>query len=491
MFLNTIVHSRSKTLASYLAMFCFGVGLGSFLPVVETATGALLVLGMFVCGLLVQTRKQRVVLFSMTCLLFGIFRLQQAALPDPVVTIADRTGASIRVEGVIDGEVEKRVDHTRVVLDEVSVADESVEGKLLVRLPLHPEVFYGDTLVFSCALETPEPFEGFAYDRYLAVRGIYAVCSFPQYIDIRSSDQWTLVGSVLGIKQVLVGGIEKSVPEPHAAFLTGLLFGGSSSLSSELKDDFASTGTSHILAASGFNVSLFSLVFLGWVLQTRVGRKKGLLLTLVLMLVYTITAGATPAVIRAVLMGSVVLVQHWINRRAFMLNVLLLTAGLMLAANPLLLLDDIGFQLSFAATAAVVTLTESISTRLSFLPKRIGIREALAGSLAAILVTTPILLWQFGEISLMAPIANLLVLPLVPFAMVATIAVIVAGLVSSTFATVVALPAWALSSVMLWIIRVLSAVDFALVEPVYSQVIAGGFVILASWIIVKLKTYES
>ncbi|PJA46352.1 hypothetical protein CO174_00330 [Candidatus Uhrbacteria bacterium CG_4_9_14_3_um_filter_50_9] len=490
MFLSTLVHSRSKTLASYLAMFCFGVALGSFVPVLETATGALLMLGVFVAGCLVKARHQRFIFFAIACLLFGVFRLHQAALPSQVVTVADKTGVTVRVEGVIKGEVEKRMDHQRVVLDEIFVADVPVDGKVLVRLPLHPAVTYADTLVFSCKLEAPEPFEGFAYDRYLAVRGIYATCSFPQYVDVRPFEGWSLVGSVLSVKGTLVHALERALPEPQAAFMAGLLFGGSSSLSRALKDDFAATGTSHILAASGFNVSLFSLVFLGWILQTRLGRKRGLVLTGVLIVLYSITAGATPAVIRAALMGSVVLVQHWISRRAYMANVLLLTAALMLLVNPLLLLDDVGFQLSFAATAAIVILAEPISRRLPFIPNRLGLKEAIAGSLAAILVTAPILLWQFGQLSLVAPFANLLILPLVPFAMAASIAALIASLVSTELGVIVALPAWALGAVMLWTIRVLGSVEFALIEPLYSQLLSVIVGVICVALIVKLRSYD-
>jgi competence protein ComEC len=493
MFLQTIIHSRSKTLAGYLAMFCFGIALGSWVPVFETSVGILLVLGVFSGGCLVQRREQRFIFFAIAFLFLGIFRLHQAVLPSHVITVADRTGVTVRVEGDIDTEVEKRMSYQRVVLDDVLIADVPVDGKVLVHLPLHPNVFYRDHLVFSCKLENPEPFEGFAYDRFLAVRGIYAVCAFPQYVDIRSYEGWSFIGSVLSVKQKLVHTLERILPEPHAGFMTGLLFGGSSSLSPELKSDFATTGTSHILAASGFNVSLFSLVFLGWILQTRVGRKRGLILTFLLVILYTITAGATPAVIRAALMGSVVLVQHWISRRALMMNMLLLVATLMLFVNPLLLFDDVGFQLSFAATIGIVIFTESIEKHLGFIPARLGVRKSFAGSLAAILITTPILLWQFGQISLVAPFANLLILPLVPFALVVTILALVVGIFSVQVGIVMAVPVWALSSVMLWIIRMLGSVDFALLEPLHSEIITGislgVCVLVGSKLILHDKTY--
>ena len=415
MFIDRLRLSPSKTLASFLAMFCFGVLLAAFLPPFGTSIGILLIIAPAGVACLIPGRK-RFVLFLLAMLMLGVFRHHQALLPSHVPTVADHTGISVRVEGTVSSEVDARERSQRVVIDDVRIVDDIVDGKVLVQLPLYPEIHYGDTLVFNCSLEKPEPFNGFAYDRYLATQGIYAMCPFPQFVDVVSSDDASLIGTVLGVKSFLLARLERLVPEPHAAFLSGLLFGGSSSLSSDLKDDFSRTGTSHILAASGFNVSLFSLVFLTWILQTPLGRKKGLVLTGLLLVIYTITAGATPAVVRAAIMGFLVLLEHWISRKAFMLNVILLAGALMLFVNPLLLLGDVGFQLSFAATVGLLVYTKPIASRLSFIPNRMGLRDSFSASLAAIAVTLPLIIWHFGQVSLIAPVANLLILPLVPYA---------------------------------------------------------------------------
>ena len=457
MFIDRLRLSPSKTLASFLAMFCFGVLLGAFLPPFEASIGILLIIAPAGVACIMPGRK-RFILFLAAMLMLGVFRHHQALLPSHVQTVADHTGISVRVEGIVSSEVDVRERSQRVVIDDVRIVDDIVDGKVLVQLLMYPEVQYGDTLVFNCLLERPEPFNGFAYDRYLATQGIYATCPFPQFVDVISSHT-TLIGAVLGVKSFLLTRLERLVPEPHAAFLSGLLFGGSSSLSSDLKDDFSRTGTSHILAASGFNVSLFSLVFLTWIMQTPLGRKKGLVLTGLLLVVYTITAGATPAVVRAAIMGFLVLLEHWISRKAFMLNVILLAGAFMLFVNPLLLLGDVGFQLSFAATVGLLVYTKPIASHLSFIPNRMGLRDSFSASLAAIAVTLPIIVWHFGQVSLIAPMANLLILPLVPYAIGFGILALALSLFSITLGMVVALGAWALSLIMLWILIMLGAVD--------------------------------
>jgi len=326
--------------------------------------------------------------------------------------------------------------------------------------------------VFNCRVERPEPFEGFAYDEYLASQQIFAVCYQPLYMDVLEFEQWSVVGGILKIKNHFLHTIGSLLPEPHASFLSGLLFGGSLSLSTELKESFSETGTSHILAASGFNVSIFSLTFLSWILSTRIGRKRGLVLTSVLLAVYVILAGASAAVVRAGIMGGVVVLERLISRKAYLLNLFLLTASVMLFFNPLLLFHDVGFQLSFVATIAIVAFTKPLSERLAFLPDSYGLRDAFAGSLAAITLTLPIILWHFGTMSLVAPFANLFVLPLVAYAMAATGIALCIGLFFSSFATIVALPAWALSQVMLMIISLFGSISFASVEIEHHKLFA-------------------
>ncbi|HLD20676.1 MAG TPA: ComEC/Rec2 family competence protein [Patescibacteria group bacterium] len=417
-----IFKSPSKTLALILAVFCFGA------------------------------------------LIFTLF-------PQAPPSVADVPSSAIRVEGVVSAEVERRVDGQRIELTSVHYGDEEKEGKLLVWAPLYPQVEYGDRLVFNCRVQKPEAFEGFAYDRYLATKGIYAVCFQPQYIDVHPSTSWSVVGSILTIKTFATDALREGLPEPHASFLSGLLFGGSTALSGDLKDDFRETGTSHILAASGYNVSIFSITFLSFIMSTRLGRRRGLILTTILLALYVIVAGASAAVVRAGIMGFLVVHEKWISRKAYMLNVMLLTASIMLLFNPFLLYD-VGFQLSFVATIAIVTFTKPWSERLDFVPDVVGLRQAFAGSCAAIVLTLPIVLWHFGTVSLISPFANLLVLPLVPYAMATTGLALLIGNIFFPIAKIMFLPAWALSNVMLRVIEVFGSIPFALAQVTHARLLA-------------------
>ncbi len=481
MTLREILLSPSKTLAVSLTVFCFGILVCPLVPASWWPYWLALAVLSLALAFMLKNKKQRF-LFALTALFFlALFRFTSAITPAAIPRVSDGSSSAVRVTGTVSSEVERRVTTQGVVLDHVLLAEEPRAGKLLVWVPLYPEIFYGETLVFNCRVEKPEPIEGFAYDAYLAGQGILAVCASPQYIDVHEPTAFSLVGSLLNLKAAAVRQLQHILPEPHASFLSGLLFGGSSSLSSDLKDDFAATGTSHILAASGFNVSLFSLTFLSWILKTRIGRKRGLMLTTLLILAYMFMAGATPAVIRAGIMGGVVIVSKWVSRKAYIVNVLLLTGSVMFLLNPLVL-SDVGFQLSFAATAGIIALTDRVSKHLSFIPNLFELRTSFAASLSAIIVTLPILLWHFGTVSLVAPLVNLLVLPLVPYAMWLTLIGLCSTLVFGAIAQISILPAWAFSWFMLWLISIFGAIPFAFVEPVHAQIVAvfvtGVFVTL-------------
>lgn len=454
-----IVRSPSKSFAAAAICFSFGILVG---PLVLGFDRALLV-ATFVAILpviVLRDAKVRLIALFVALLLFGSWRYGQALVPPNVPTIADAAERSTRIAGTISSEVVETSTGQRVILDDLSVAalstssgssNELVDGKLQVWLDAFPPVAYGDTLTFECKSQVPEPIDGFAYDKYLRSQGVLALCFHPQSVDIMPS-QGGIVATLLTTKRVIVARLRMIVPEPHASFLSGLIFGGSSTLSKDLQDDFSATGTSHILAASGFNVSLFSMVFLGFITHTVLGRRKGAYLTAALLVSYVIVAGASAAVVRAGIMGALTLVGFLIRRKPSILNVTLLALAAMLMWNPLLLLDDVGFQLSFVATAAMLGWSSKIEERCKFVPEAFELRKSFAGSLAAIIATLPIMLWHFGSVSLLSPVVNLIVLPLVPMLMAMTGLALAAGFLVPTVGTILAIPAVAVSSVILHVV---------------------------------------
>lgn len=465
-----IIASPSKTFLLCAAMFCFGILFGRF--AIEVQTGVFVSLLSFVIILTIfsSNRTHRIAFFAMILFLFGLFRYAQSEIPKNIPTVRDFAGSMIRVEG--DVSAEPTIGKSQqVTIRDVRVAGTPVFGNVLVTIPLDQVITYGDHLVFACSMQIPRPFSGFAYDRYLHAKGTLALCRFPHDLDRTPAKTGSFIGSILSFKQQMILTMKQVFPEPHASFLFGLIFGGSTGLEKEVQTDFEKTGMTHILAASGFNVSLFTFVFFGWVILF-LGKARGAILTALLLVVYVVIAGMSAAVIRAAIFGGMILFGSVIGRRAHMVNVLLCTASIMLLFNPRLLLDDVGFQLSFVAFAAIVFVAPKLEEHLLFIPEHLGIRDALAGSLSAIVLTLPIILWQFGSVSLVAPFANVFVLPLVPFLMFYTIALLPITWLSTSIGQFIALPALWGSQYILSIISIFASLPFASVSVPFAQTVA-------------------
>ena len=482
--LYRLSRSPARGFTTLAAAFCFGVLIGPLFLSLEKGM-LVLCLGFLATVFFLRSSPLRFVLMVIAALFVGMVRVQEADLARQAQAWETVFGQEVRVQGRVRGEVETRGSGKQFEIDHVVVRDQPLDGAIHVRGATDRLLAHGADVMFVCRVEKPEPIETFRYDQYLMSQGVFALCERPKHLDVRGS-RVGILGQLFSVKVAIVARLGKIFPEPHASFLSGLVFGGSSTLSPELRDAFARTGTAHILAASGFNVSLITLVLLRFLLQTRLGRRRTVILTASLLVVYTLMAGATASVVRAAIMAGVLLFGLLVKRRADMLNLLLLAGVALLFWNPHQLLYDVGFQLSFAATAALLYVAPRMTEWFVFLPERFGLRESFVASLAATLVTAPILFWHFGTLSLISPLVNLVILPFIPSVMAGTFGVLVVSVLSTRLALLFALPVWLLSSFQLFITQQFSAFPFAQISSshthIFASVSAGILITFLVWL---------
>ena len=133
--------------------------------------------------------------------------------------------------------------------------------RVLAMVSKEKEFRYGDAFSFSGKLEKPEKFNDFDYPRYLASKKIFALVNNPPDLKITAHNQGNFFYRwIFFVKEKFEDAISRALPEPHASLAQGLLLGGSS-MSDDLKADFTKTGTSHIVAISGFNISVIIKIF--------------------------------------------------------------------------------------------------------------------------------------------------------------------------------------------------------------------------------------
>lgn len=401
------------------------------------------------------------------------------------ISVAHHTDHSVRLEATVV-DVASSSERTRLTLAELIIDDTVAEDRVIAHVPAFPSWQYGDRIVIRCTLGAPEPFDGFAYDRYLAARRVYATCfSHTAPFLLAEGEGGVLKGGLMRIREGIVESINVTFGEPHASLLVGLLL-GEQRFSQQWEDVFMKTGTTHIVAASGYNVAMVVTLLSIFLFSVGVPRARAFGVLVGGIVLYVFLAGAEPPVVRAGIMGGLILLSRQLGRKTTMTNVLLITAALMLFANPRLLRDDVGFQLSMLSTIALIYVAPRLEQRLQFVPKKFGLRESLTSTLAATLFTLPIVFVSFGQLSLIAPIANLLILPMVPYAMAfGAFAALSAFVFQPAVSAVLAGPAWALLSFTLWITRVLAEVPFARIEipqiMLYPLAIISAFGILMLW----------
>jgi len=247
------------------------------------------------------------------------------------------------------------------------------------------------------------------------------------------------------------------------------------------------TGTSHILAASGYNVGIFSRFLFLALVGLFFRRRSALAIVAGAIGLYVVIAGFDPAVTRAGVMGLIIVFGRSLGRArndSALGNILALTAAAMLFINPRLLLDDVGFQLSFLATIGLVMIVPRIEHKFKFIPATGGFREAIVSTIAATIMSMPILILQFGQLSIVSPLVNFLVLPLVPYAMGFGAITILVGLLSVKLAAIVSAAAWTCLSVMLYVIRAFGSLSIASVSIPGHQVVGGVVaILLVAWLI--------
>jgi len=332
----------------------------------------------------------------------------------------------VKFEACISGEPDLRSDKNKYTLSDVYVPDYGLkfDGDVLLNTGKYPVYGYGDRIEVFGEFLAPEVIDGFEYDKYLAVKGIYSIVSVGGVRVLEKGAcgnffmEW-----IYGLKGVLSDRIFKLFPEPYAGFVSGLLLGLRSGISKSLTNDFNETGLTHIVAISGYNITLVIIAVSA--LFSFLKRKTKVIFAGIFIVLFVLLVGGGSSVVRAAVMGILGLFAVYFGRSRSISAVLVFSAFVMNLWNPKLIVYDTGFQLSFLATMGLIYVSPKFKNESGFLwrivrkvPEKFLIRENLIMTLSAQALALPVILKAFGRISLICPIVNILVLPFVPFVMI-------------------------------------------------------------------------
>jgi len=368
-------------------------------------------------------------------------------------------------------------------------------GRVLLNLSPFSDFQYGDDLEIGCKLYQPEKDGGFDYHEYLARYQIYSYC-YPKEVKILSQRQGSKIyHQILIFKNKFKTLINNYLIEPQGSLLSALVLGLKKEVPNDVKNWFRLTGTAHIMAISGLHVSVMVLILESLLIGTFfISRRKVFYPLILLVLLFVALTGFSASAIRAGIMGLMVAYSRKIGRLHQGVNLLVLAAFLMLWQNPKLLRADAGFQLSFLAMLGIVYFEPYFLKLFQRIPnwKHFEMRQILAMSLGAQIFVLPLILYYFGNLSLNAPLANILILPVLSYTMMFGFIFGISGIIWSFLAKFLVWPVWLLLTYILLVVKFLAGIPYLSYNlgQIHWLIVVGLYIPIIWWVwkINKSKT---
>jgi competence protein ComEC len=351
-------------------------------------------------------------------------------------------------------------------LQNVQVGEQNLPGEVRVKTYSFIEPRRGDSLVATGKL-----LEGFGnYQAAMYYAEAEVVAKNESVVDV--------------IRREFAASVLTNMPDPQASLGLGFLIGLKSGLPSELDDQMRLLGLTHIVVASGYNLTI--LIRLARRLFEKVSKYQTAIVSAGLIIGFVAVTGFSPSMSRAALVTGLALAAWYYGRRIHPITLLLFAAAVTTALNPLFLWGDLGWWLSFLAFAGVLVLAPMLQKRLfgDKQPKLLG--QIVLETLCAQLLTLPLILFVFGNLSVLSLLANILVVPLVPLAMLCTFIGGLTGLILPALAPIVSVPAVLILSFITEVVGLLAQIPWASVPlsiawPVmlgfYATIFAIGFIV--------------
>ena len=436
--------------------------------------------------------------FFLFCLLFFLLGFWRYGISLPVSgpdKIWFYNGREAEFIGVVNRELDTRQNSVKLTVGARYIGTERepslpISGNVLITTKLYPRYNYGDILKIKCQLKQPEPIDDFYYDRYLAVQNIYSLCYNPQ-IEIfkgearRASPLLNAIYSaILKLKSQLAGAMAAGLPEPANSLLQGMILNNRGELPEELKQSFSQAGITHIIAISGMNIAIISVIVINLLIIIGVSRRFALLLSAGALLIYLGLIGLPASAVRAGIMAFIAMLAVFLGRLHKLTNALVLAAALMLIINPKMLRDDVGFQLSFLALLSIIYVYPIFKDWFEKIikaekrwqaPLLKGVIDVIILTLAAQVLTLPVIALNFHQVSVVAPLVNVSVLFLLPFIMVSGLIAPLISLLLPSLAWLWFTPTYLTLAYMIWVAQTAVRLPLAYLEVEY---VWAGWIIL-------------
>ncbi len=477
--------SRSQQFIIFLSLFITGLLFAGFISyAIQIWCLLIIVIICIICFFL----KQKKIFFFAVCIFSIILGIWYLNYYKSQRIYSLPYGKNIQFIGKIIEEPDVRETRTKLTVSIQKLLDDSndkslINQKILIDVCRYPGFFYGDTLKISGKLQKPEIIDSFDYGAYLRLRNIGATIltcgSFDKQTKIEfisNDNKFDPYYYIFQIKNSLINKLNLLFPEPIAGLLNGILFGTKKAIIGILNDKLNIVGLTHVVVVSGYHVVILTQIF---IILTKKWPKKLSFLTGTLFLIsFSIFVGMGSSVVRSIIVAWLMLFAKVIGRKAKAINVIVITCAAMVIQNPLIVKDDIGFQLSFLSFVGI----SYVGPKLIGYFQKIGntLAEIISSTLGAQIMTTPLIAIYFQRISLIAPVTNILIVPFVPIVMLGGFASVIVSYLNFSLGFVTSWPTRLLIEYIIFIINKFSNIPLASVNVNFNC----GYIVIVYYLLV-------
>lgn len=486
---------RDKVFFSILIGFGVGIFLRSFVSIGTSGILFLFFLSIAFSAALFIRRVFFVYIYipiGVIAIAVGVFRFNISDTAPPRF-LETQVGSKVALIGIVVDDPDKRDTNTKLT---VKVEQEDEIGHILVSVDPYSEVRYGDEISVSGNLKKPENFmtdqgKEFDYVSYLWKDDIRYLISYGKVEIISSSNGSFIREKLFDFKHILLKKFSLLVPYPESGLLGGVLIGSKEFLSGDLRDQFIATGTIHIVALSGYNVSIVAEAIMG-IFQLVFSQMVSIILGVFSIILFVLMTGASSTAVRAGIMGVLVLAARITGRPYAIGRALLLAGALMILWNPKTLVFDVSFQLSFIATLGLIFISPIIERWFTWLPAKF-FREIVSATIAAQIAVLPFLIYKMGVLSIVSLPINLLILPFIPFSMMMGAIAGFTSFISHFIATPFAYLTYGLLNYIFRMVDLGASIPYAAINvksfPLWAVIIL--YIVITIWIFIQTIKSQS
>lgn len=454
-------------------IFILGILVGNYIYYNTLYIWIAIVLFIITCIILLIFKKYKIffIFISLSILLLGMqyFSYYNHKIKE---NISLPYNQEVVLEGVVIDYPDIREDKVKytIKLTNINFKDNIIVTnypKILIDYDKYPNYEYGDKLKIRGLLEKPQNWDSFDYEKYLLRYQIFGIVKQNRFKDYQT--EISLIGQedpnvfykfIFDIKSNFESAINRLLSEPYSGLLNGILVGSKKSINNDLLQTLILVGISHMVVVSGYHATVLTKIFER--LTIHWNKKVAFIVGSIFLFALVIFSGITASVIRAVIMAWLFLLARILGRKGNITKLFVFTCFLMIIQNPLIIIYDFGFQLSALSVLGLIYITPYFEKVF----KRFGelINITLSATLGAQIMTLPLLVYEFGRLSIISPVINILVVPLTPFIMAFGFLGTFLSFVNFWLGEVIMWPVYLILKYIIWISEVLAKIPYANIE---------------------------